>query len=254
MSNAYFEQSNYATNQGKKKSSKVVTILLTVLITLLVTVTVQLVIYKAYQYFSLSHNEDKAIIDKVHAENWSMADLREFAKLEDKTKNEYETISQLAEAEGVDLDTFKKQHGLPDDMPGDTIAPLAFYNKYNLNLEGYGETLDLYARYMGKSLDEIKEELGLPEDMTGSTLYAIANVYTPLSKFAESNDITVEEIKKLYGLEDDTEITGDTPIGVVSKKNLEKEIAEKEEAKEEEAVAEEASAEEEAATEEAEAE
>ncbi len=133
------------------------------------------------------------------------------------------------------------------------IGDMRVCNKYNANIDGYGETLDLYARYSEKTLDEVKEEMGLPADMPGETLYAIANAYTPVSKMVEMYGVTVDDFKKMYGLEDDAEITGETPIGLVSKKTIEKQIAENEEAKkteetpaDEEAPAEEVPADEEA--------
>lgn len=98
----------------------------------------------------------------------------------------------------------------------ETLERTIHYNKYN-NL-GYinvsGRDLEQVAEDAGKSVDEFKTEYGLPEDMKPNTDESAAYYMMPVSKMAEMNGLTVDQVKEMLKITD-IEITDSTPWGEV---------------------------------------
>lgn len=98
----------------------------------------------------------------------------------------------------------------------ETFERTIHYNKYN-NL-GYinvsGRDLQQVAEDAGKTVDEFKTEYGLPEDMKPNTDESAAYYMMPVSKMAEMNGLTVDQVKEMLKITD-IEITDSTPWGEV---------------------------------------
>lgn len=114
------------------------------------------------------------------------------------------TLSDAAEIYEMSVDEFKKEMGLPEDMPADTNEISAYYSL----------TLESYAKLMEQSADDIIEffaQMTGGEKFDKNTLFADAEDKVLITKYFEP--MTVEEIKNEYGLEDD--ITEETRFGEV---------------------------------------
>lgn len=101
-------------------------------------------------------------------------------------------------------------------MAATTVGVNAERNPYNemdcINLSN--QTIGDYAYASDIFVEDFKELYGLPEDMPGDTNEAVALGYIPLKKFAEMNNMALEDVIAFYkesyiGTE---EITGDTLI------------------------------------------
>lgn len=95
-----------------------------------------------------------------------------------------------------------------------TLGVSAARNPYNemdcINLTNI--TIGDYAYAGDIFFEEFKEMYGLPEDMPEDTNEAVAMGYIPLKKFAEANNVTLDEVIAFYkdGYIGTEEITGDT--------------------------------------------
>lgn len=99
-------------------------------------------------------------------------------------------------------------------MTATTLGVSAARNPYNemdcINLTN--KTIWDYAYQGDIFVKEFKDIYGLPEDMPEDTNEAVAMGYIPLKKFAEINNVALEEVIALYkdGYVGTEEITGDT--------------------------------------------
>lgn len=106
------------------------------------------------------------------------------------------SLSDLADAAGIELDEFKAQYELPEDMTGDTDEAAAFYNMPARKI----------AEMYGMDFDLIKESLQLPDTVNENTPWGEAEGEALLKNYV--GEESIDAFKEEYGFGD--EITGDT--------------------------------------------
>lgn len=125
------------------------------------------------------------------------------------------TVQDIVDAQGMKLEDFLKEYGLPEDMPGDTIEAAAYYSM----------PVSKIAEMYGMDFAQLKEVLKFPDEITENSTWGEAEGSVKLSDYLGTEDIS--QFKSQYGLGD--EVTGETlwkdVRNVVDEKQRESRIA-----------------------------
>ena len=125
------------------------------------------------------------------------------------------TVQDIVDAQGMKLEDFLKEYGLPEDMPGDTIEAAAYYCM----------PVSKIAEMYGMDFAQLKEVLKFPDEITENSTWGEAEGSVKLSDYLGTEDIS--QFKSQYGLGD--EVTAETQWkdvrNVVDEKQRESRIA-----------------------------
>ncbi len=125
------------------------------------------------------------------------------------------TVQDIVDAQGMKLEDFLKEYGLPEDMPGDTIEAAAYYSM----------PVSKIAEMYGMDFAQLKEVLKFPDEITENSTWGEAEGSVKLSDYLGTEDIS--QFKSQYGLGD--EVTAETQWkdvrNVVDEKQRESRIA-----------------------------
>lgn len=107
------------------------------------------------------------------------------------------TIGQIAQENGITLETLLEEYGLPKNMRADTEEAAAYYTISTAKI----------ASMNGKTFEELKELYHWDDTITPDTSWGTAQGET-LLKYMYSSENALNNFKKEYNLGDD--VTGDT--------------------------------------------
>lgn len=124
-----------------------------------------------------------------------------------------QTVGEVAEQSGMELEDFLDEFGLPKDMPANTTEAAAYNNI----------PFSKMAQTYGRTTDEFREMLKLPAEVVDDTPWGEAINQATLGAYVGEDYI--EEFKEYYGLGE--EVTADTLWGEVRQQVEEKQKQER---------------------------